>query len=162
MANSKWVCFDCRSTYNREHRSCPTCGKEVLFIGQYFQPPKKSDDKEWQAIKILHEGGIRYRRGAVDLQSSLLDSYMENPQQLPDKELLMILRTATFYYRAYTLKWMAGSRPRHPREAKLYLEKIESRKQLMLDIVQSVADKLGRDHPALQKAFTEIQDLHAE
>jgi|GEM_PF-6527964 len=159
MANSKWVCFDCRSTYNREHRMCPTCGEDVKFVGQYFKPPKKSNDKEWQAIKILHDAGIRYQHGAVDLQSSLLDTYLENPDHLTEKELLTIIRTASFYYRAYTLKWMAGERPRHPRSAQAYLEKIEARKPLMLGIVQSVADKLGRDHPVVQQALADIQEL---
>ncbi len=159
MANSKWVCFACRSTYNREHRTCPTCGEAVQFIGQYFKPPKKNNKTEWQAIKILHDAGIRYHHGAVDLQSSLLDSYMANPQPMTNKDLITVIRTASFYYRAYTLKWMAGERPRHPRDAQAYLAKIKARKPMMFDIVQSVADKLGRDHPAVIAALAEIKDL---
>jgi hypothetical protein len=159
MANSKWICFDCRSTYNREHRLCPTCGNQVQFIGQYFKPPKRGNDKEWQAIKILYDAGIRYDYGSGGLRSELLDGYLESTQPQTESELLTVIRTASWYYQAYSLKWMAGDRPRHPREAIAYLEQVEVRKQKMLEIVQSVAGKLGRDHPAVQVALSQIAKL---
>lgn len=159
MPNSKWVCFDCRSTYNRAHRLCPTCGGDPQFIGQYFKPPKRNNDKEWQAIKILHDAGIRYNHGAGGLTSDLLDNYFESTKLHTRTELLTVIRTASWYYRAYSLKWMAGERPRHPRDAIEYIEKIEARKQFMLDIIISVAKKLGRDHPTVQGAVVDIANL---
>ena len=159
MSNSKWVCFDCRSTYNREHQKCPTCGGDVQFIGKYFKPPKRSNDKEWEAIQILHEGGIHYDYGSGGFTSEMLDAYVHSTKQYSQRELLQVLHTASWYYKAYTLKWMAGERPRHPRSARQYLEKVEERKQDMFDIIQSVADKLGRGHPTVKGVLEDVAQL---
>lgn len=158
----KYVCFDCRLTYNRKHRHCPKCKGFVQAIGKYFKPPKQNNDKEWEAIRILFDAGIRYAYSSGKAHSRLLDDYYKNPKQLSNAELLRILERASWLYECYVMKWVVGERPRHPRDARTYLASIEEKQQTMFDIVQSVANKLGRDHPQVQSTLAHLTKIQSE
>ena len=81
MGNRKWACFDCRTTYNREHSVCPKCGGKMRFMGLYFKPPKRSKDKEWQAIETLIDAGVIYNHSPVGerpRQPREVEKYLED------------------------------------------------------------------------------------
>lgn len=81
MGNHKWSCFECRTTYNREHRVCPHCGSDLHYMGKYFKPPKRNKDKEWATIKRLIDEGVVYGtpHGKRPRHPRDVDEFMRNP-----------------------------------------------------------------------------------
>lgn len=156
MTYNTWACFDCRKVYNREHRKCPSCDNELHRMGKYFKAPTRKNDKEWEAIQILYQAGIRYNHGAVDLDFDLLAKYKNNPKQIPPYELITLLRTASWYYQALCQNHIVGERPKHPRTAREYLTTIETRKKELFWLVQTLVNRLGRSHPEAKKALARI------
>ncbi|MFN8358688.1 MAG: hypothetical protein U0264_02125 [Candidatus Kapaibacterium sp.] len=64
----KVVCLDCRISFsqgtdlnNRREANCPTCGKPMLLLSHRFRPPKKSDDKKWETVKLLIDNGFYFQ-----------------------------------------------------------------------------------------------------
>ena len=64
----KKVCLECRLTLNRPFdpgselpNPCPTCGKTMTLLPHRFRPPKKSENKKWDAVRFLIEKGFFYQ-----------------------------------------------------------------------------------------------------
>jgi len=64
----KSVCLNCRIAFshgmnfnNIAPRICPQCKAEMINVDYKFKPPKKSDIKEWEAVKYLLEHGFYYQ-----------------------------------------------------------------------------------------------------
>lgn len=63
----KSVCIECRKSLNRPLDTssdrlypCSECGKPMTLLSHRFRPPKKTDDKKWEAVKFLIENGFHY------------------------------------------------------------------------------------------------------
>ena len=89
----KKVCLECRVTLRRDFESgsglgypCPECGKPMILLPHRFRPPKKSDDKSWEAVKFLIENGFYYQH-IYEVNETLehinrLEKYVEYPENL--------------------------------------------------------------------------------
>lgn len=68
MANSNWVCFDCRLAVRRptQHEgtvACPECGEVCWPLGQKVPVPPQRDVKAW---KSLHADSVARHHAFVD------------------------------------------------------------------------------------------------
>lgn len=162
MNNSKYVCFDCRSTYNRDHRQCPTCQGDVQHIGKFFKAPKRNNAKAWEAVQILFDAGLRYNSSSGKYRGTIFEDYHKHKAQYTKYELLRVIERATWHYMCYVNKWIGGERPRHPREAREFLQQIENRKAHMLVITHEIANRLGRDHPDVKKCLARLDDTRSD
>lgn len=65
----KNVCLTCKIAFsegsNAEHfnkeKNCPNCGEKMVFVSQKFKPPKKSDTKAWEMVRLLIENGFYFQ-----------------------------------------------------------------------------------------------------
>ena len=63
-----YACFACQVAPGRPEdpetpeRVCPTCGGPALLMDVLFQPPKKSDDKQWAKVRFLAENGFFFQK----------------------------------------------------------------------------------------------------
>jgi len=64
----KNVCLECRKSFSigndfeKFHESnCPKCEIKMTFVDQKFQPPKITDVKSWELIKLLIENGFIFQ-----------------------------------------------------------------------------------------------------
>jgi hypothetical protein len=93
----KAVCFKCRKSYSRPHSAyghvpekCHNCGEPVALLNQKFKPPKKSDIKAWEVVKLLYTNGFTYQHVYKDISKSLTvdenssENYVEYPTNLKD------------------------------------------------------------------------------
>ena len=65
-----FVCIACRKSFKRrltvkdypdgwpKHLPCPQCGGPSLNFGRKFKPPKQTDKKQWEKVRILAENGF--------------------------------------------------------------------------------------------------------
>ncbi|GGI85562.1 hypothetical protein [Shewanella gelidii] len=70
--NMAFACLDCHSSFKRELKlapcdypkqlTCPNCGGVAHNYGRHFKAPKKSDKKQWEKVKFLHEHGFRFHK----------------------------------------------------------------------------------------------------
>lgn len=74
----KSVCTNCKKAFNQGNNFeqpislvCPQCRQPMFFANQKFKPPKKEDNKKWEIIKALFEGGY-------DFQSFYQEVYPNN------------------------------------------------------------------------------------
>src|SRR5687768_11775288 len=55
MSNYAWVWFDCRAAFRHSPDApevrCATCGEQCECIGYKTPVPRKSDQKEWVALR---------------------------------------------------------------------------------------------------------------
>ena len=60
----QYACFDCHKSFKRavlgDSATCPHCGEEAKEMGRNFRAPKRSDEDEWEKIRILYDGGVRF------------------------------------------------------------------------------------------------------
>ncbi|MDR7210995.1 hypothetical protein [Flavobacterium piscis] len=64
----KNICLECRTSYskgndyeNQVESNCPQCGKKMILVNHKFKPPKKSDTKNWEMVKLLVENGFKFQ-----------------------------------------------------------------------------------------------------
>jgi hypothetical protein len=60
-----WACFDCRKSFSKDEspspRKCPECAEPMIDMGPYFEPPRKAAKKRWDVMKVLADGGLRFK-----------------------------------------------------------------------------------------------------
>src|SRR5262245_33654904 len=65
-----WACFDCRKSFHNvpslepeegKNRRCPDCGKQMLDMGIYFEPPRRQARKAWAIMRLLAENGYTFQ-----------------------------------------------------------------------------------------------------
>lgn len=80
-----YACLACRKSFKRplevtdypdgwpSTMTCPECGGPSLNFGRKFKPPKQSDRKQWEKVKVLAEHGFWFRSsaGTVDYPKTL-------------------------------------------------------------------------------------------
>ncbi|MFD2892816.1 hypothetical protein ACFS5J_12420 [Flavobacterium chuncheonense] len=64
----KNICLECRTSYskgndykNHTESNCPQCGKKMILVNHKFKPPKKSETKSWEMVKLLVENGFKFQ-----------------------------------------------------------------------------------------------------
>jgi len=72
FAFTHWACFDCRKSFAKEPvagdcvpRKCPQCTQPMTDMGAYFEPPRMTNKKRWNAMKILADYGYKFRSEAM-------------------------------------------------------------------------------------------------
>ena len=71
QADAKWVprqkiayaCFDCRKSWKHSpavEAVCPQCARPLKEMGRSFKAPRQSDQKQWEKVQRLWEGGFRF------------------------------------------------------------------------------------------------------
>ena len=61
-----YVCFACRKAFKREYaegalaKVCPHCGGQTHVAGRNFKPPKRTDDAQWEKVRLLFANGFRF------------------------------------------------------------------------------------------------------
>ena len=67
-AQFRFVCFHCRKMIRKplsrscypeisrkpEGAPCAECGNTLIFVGRYFEPPRRNDLKAWKQIELHH------------------------------------------------------------------------------------------------------------
>lgn len=57
-------CFQCRKSFKRISREemivCPHCAGNAVEMGRNFRAPKQRDLVQWEKVRILYDGGIRF------------------------------------------------------------------------------------------------------
>ena len=65
------VCCSCRrvwrDSYNwpidgPQHKSCPSCGNDLLNAGKGFCAPRRTNLRQWRKVEIILRGGLRLRQ----------------------------------------------------------------------------------------------------
>jgi len=86
----KYICGDCCKSFKRRVASdigikekeekpatCPQCGKETIWIGPKFEPPKSSDKVAWRSIEIMRRigywGFFGWGSGSVNIPKGNLE-----------------------------------------------------------------------------------------
>lgn len=95
----KKVCFNCRKSYNHPLKTeqirsskCPECGNEMEELSQLFQPPKQSDKKKWDVVKLLVDNGFKYHHiweeEFKNVKGEIIryQNYAKYPESLKDAE----------------------------------------------------------------------------
>lgn len=56
-----YACLSCKQTFKSDiPRPCNSCGKNMVSMGLDFKPPRKTNDTQWQKIRILYEKGLTF------------------------------------------------------------------------------------------------------
>ncbi len=65
----KVVCLDCKISFNQgsdfkyiRETDCPNCSKPMILLTHRFKPPKKSENKKWEIIRLLIDKGFHFQR----------------------------------------------------------------------------------------------------
>ena len=89
----KKLCLDCRKVFSREfdfssarNYKCPDCGKTMILMPHRFRPPKRTDDRRWETVRILVENGFRYQHifNHIETNEGLISEsvrYPESPRE---------------------------------------------------------------------------------
>ncbi|MBK8453953.1 MAG: hypothetical protein WAQ53_13890 [Thiofilum sp.] len=109
LYRSKWACFHCRTAFVRYIRveqsdqiRCLTCHTKATDMGYLFEPPRRSDYKQWRLMQLLAQHQLRYHRSGMipkirylitendkasytEVQRNLMALY-DDDQQLKKKE----------------------------------------------------------------------------
>ena len=97
----KKVCIDYKLTSNRDFNSgtdltypCPECQKSMMLLPHRFRPPKKTDIKGWQLVKLLTDNGFYfqhiYQEGSGELFGKLTDNYVSYSKNLREAKEFVI------------------------------------------------------------------------
>lgn len=78
----KNICLYCKISFSQgndivsfnENRNCPKCREKMILVGHKFKPPKKSNDKAWEAVKLMIDNNFHYQ--------SIYLPYENNPRVL--------------------------------------------------------------------------------
>jgi hypothetical protein len=59
------ACFDCQISMKRTPQAagsqrCPSCGGRCYEMGRSFRAPKKTDQEQWNKVRILFAYGFRF------------------------------------------------------------------------------------------------------
>ena len=79
-----WACFDCRKSFAKEMsenpRKCPECARPMIDMGAYFEPPRKSNKKRWEVMKVLADNGYKFntKDSKIFIQNHILQA--KNPR----------------------------------------------------------------------------------
>lgn len=64
----KIICTECRTSYSKGNdpenlfeSNCSSCGQKMILVDHKFKPPKKSEIKKWQVVKLLVENGLTFQ-----------------------------------------------------------------------------------------------------
>lgn len=64
----KNICLECKTSYskgndfeNQTTSDCTQCGQKMVLVNHKFKPPKKSDTKNWEVVKLLVENGFKFQ-----------------------------------------------------------------------------------------------------
>ncbi|HEX2622541.1 MAG TPA: hypothetical protein VHL11_20415 [Phototrophicaceae bacterium] len=60
-----YACFGCRKAFNGSPSKCPNCGGIIHAMGTVFKAPKRRDEKQWIAVEMLWQGGVRYEHKEI-------------------------------------------------------------------------------------------------
>ena len=61
-----YACFACRRAFKqsanaaKEEVRCPECAEPVHDMGLDFKPPRKTDAKQWEKVRILFQHGFAF------------------------------------------------------------------------------------------------------
>jgi hypothetical protein len=118
-----------------------------------FKAPRRNDIKHWQAIQMLHEGGVRYVRFGDD-ESRLPEGYQKGDWEQARLFHLLLFNGFDGYtptnpvWKLPLFQW-SRPRPKHPRDVPAYLDwwydEIHQRIRMALDI----CDELGIPRPTI-------------
>jgi len=64
----KLVCVSCRTSFSvgndlmeiKNKPNCRNCGKHAKILHHKFKPPKKTDKKAWERVRLLIENGFDF------------------------------------------------------------------------------------------------------
>src|SRR5688572_13108035 len=60
----QYACFSCCKSFKRSAKGdcvvCPHCGGEAKEMGRNFRAPKRNDVEQWEKVRILFDGGVRF------------------------------------------------------------------------------------------------------
>ncbi len=89
--NMAFACLDCCKSFKRElglapcgypkQLPCIECGGVSYNYGRHFKAPKKSDKKQWDKIRFLHEHGFRFHKIRIGSGHHDVVPYPENMDQ---------------------------------------------------------------------------------
>ena len=66
-----FACFDCQKSFKRvvnlvtddpQQMVCPNCGGQAVNLGRNFKPPKSSNKRQRQKVKLLYANGFRFQK----------------------------------------------------------------------------------------------------
>lgn len=63
-----YTCFECLRTFKRSfdaesyYKKCPNCGAQAVQMDIRFQPPRKSDTKQWLKVRFLVNHGFIFQK----------------------------------------------------------------------------------------------------
>ena len=66
-----FACFECLKSFKREfdlskgypeEMICPNCGGTSVNLGRHFKPPKQTDKKQWEKVKLLADHGFYFQK----------------------------------------------------------------------------------------------------
>jgi DNA-directed RNA polymerase subunit RPC12/RpoP len=102
----KKMCLECKKTFNREFDTgsghdykCPDCGKSMILMPHRFRPPKRTDDKKWETVKLLVENGFKYQHiyDHKEIDGKWTSESVEYPENPKDaKEFIKKYKTQSF------------------------------------------------------------------
>ena len=104
MAFAHKVCFGCRkswsTTYKRWRRCridsdnpvyCPECHEPLVGLGRFFEPPKKSNIRQWRKVEAIFRAGFDFASDAMpenpSMTTTVFSDVMRRMRQSPDKRL---------------------------------------------------------------------------
>jgi hypothetical protein len=60
----QFACFGCQKSFKRASEGevliCPNCGGVAHEMGRNFRAPKREDREQWEKVRILYDGGVRF------------------------------------------------------------------------------------------------------
>jgi DNA-directed RNA polymerase subunit RPC12/RpoP len=64
----KNICLKCRTSYSKGNdlevqteTNCPQCAIKMTLVNHKFKPPKKTEIKQWEMVKLLVENGFKFQ-----------------------------------------------------------------------------------------------------
>lgn len=92
---AKFVCFDCRKSFERHwiprenYSTCPECNSQTIRYDHKFRPPKKSDERQWKKIEFLRDHGFYFQR-VYDMKGSSIYIDAKYPKDLNEAKEFVV------------------------------------------------------------------------
>src|SRR5215217_7095893 len=87
----KNVCTNCRRAFNLGTNfdsihiaNCPECGQRMIQVNHKFRPPKRSESKKWEVVKLFLDNGFFYQHIYKIKFQSPFEPYPDNMKDALD------------------------------------------------------------------------------
>ncbi|MGI4792305.1 MAG: hypothetical protein ACRYFS_26055 [Janthinobacterium lividum] len=101
-AQFRFACFHCRKMHRKtllrscypgvieksEAPRCAECGSPVVFVGRYFEPPRRNDLKAWKQLELRYTKTGSYLASSGKYYANLPREAVKLIQQEAEQKLL--------------------------------------------------------------------------